>query len=218
MPLVRTRCKGDRDIVIQKKIPFMPRSWSSSWKDWATLSSEPRHIEVEISKLMAKVQDLVFQYIEAEKMLAGERKIVEANEWGYGPPRQMSTKEFDKLKRNVPEPALEWKRMLSTHFLKRNGLGRPAAPRGQSGSNQKEVSEGVGNARQDMSQEGGAHTTVYTLPGSGAEAKGFDPSDVGADSHLEFREPNQKQNNNQQQRKKQNNRNQGSRNNNQDNG
>jgi hypothetical protein len=166
---------------------------------------------------MAKVQDLVHQFTEAEKMLAAERKIVEQNEWGYGPPRHMNPKEFNKLRRNVPEPPLEWKRMLSTHFLKRNGIGRPATSRGQS-KNQTEVTEGVKAARDMAGDTGGEHRTVYTLPGAGFEAKGLEPGDVGADTHIEFKEPQQKnQNNRNKNQRNNNNRKQNNQNQDQDN-
>lgn len=190
MPLVRTRAKGNDDAVIQVKRPWLPRGFNFAWKDWTLLSAYKNQIEVDIAANCSKLLVLAEQYKEASQMLKAEMQVLKADRWGYGPPRRMSTKDFNKLPRGVRPVSLDWKAMLSRAFLRM--FGEEYRPdRGVDGKQAKEVKDGINNVREvlDVPDRGSGHRTAYTLPDSAFKAHGFQAEDVGADSHLEFKEP-----------------------------
>jgi hypothetical protein len=184
---MRTRSKGGKDVVLQKKRLLMPKWFDMSWRNYTTLSSEMHAIEHELARLLKKAMDQLELYEGASSRLKAEIEAVQADKWGNGRPFVMPHKEFAKLKTDVPVPTFDWKKVLSRAVLRMYHIDTTSPSGVDKGGANTRVKKGQEGARK-RAREGKAAYTLDDL-----EDQGITAEELGADTQVTFKEPQKNQ-------------------------
>lgn len=132
MPLVRPRNNGDDDVVIQRKVWFLPRSWKIAWYDYSSLRNNLHVIEGKILQKAKEIEKLCQAWSSEKETLEAEIKAVKANRYsnlGVGEPfyiKEKALRDWVGGSSFVPRPEESWKAVLSDFLLFKYGMrGKP---------------------------------------------------------------------------------------------
>lgn len=154
MPIVRTRFLSDDDVIVQRKVWFLPRSWNIAWYDFASLRSSLHSVEGKILAACNSLETLLQQWSSEKEHLEAEVKAIKDgryNRFGVGEPFYIKEKALRKWiggQSHVPRPEESWKSMINPAKLIQYGLrGKPAKGTTLPNAVLKNKSGGSGNTR-----------------------------------------------------------------------
>lgn len=157
MPIVRTRYIGDEDVIVQRKVWFLPRSWTIAWYDYASLRNNLHSIESRLLSAVASIDKLLKEWSTEKEHLDAEIRSVKTgkfNEFGVSKPfyiKEKGLRAWIGGQTYVPRPEESWKAFINQAKLIQYGVNKPSGKRTT-----------IPNAA--ISNTTGKGTSRYTLP------------------------------------------------------
>lgn len=181
MPLIRPRNNGEDDVVIQRKVWFLPRKWKIAWYDYASLRNNLHVIEGKLLKAVKQLEKLCQEWSIEKENLDAEIKAVKANRYnnmGIGEPFYIKEKELLRWiggSAFIPKPDESWKSFIGQHILMKYGMRGKAGKRTSipSASVAKQAANKGGPSRYTLQEhhnlliEGGESAIAFKEPRKG---------------------------------------------------